>query len=171
LGQEKTYIIPQTHDENPWRAQGLIHLVPPANLIETVTVAEGLELGLAEFGRNGIPGDTVPSGFGHFVHLAALDKVLGDLVLLEASNDARKIKKVRKWCFWLRYNSPEEGVGNLRELRARVNRLTLAVEIFGTHAVGIEIAAYPELILTFNNAMKGMHQPLGSQSPLNRSSE
>lgn len=83
-------VVPDGHDENHRHAQGRIELGEAADLCEAVAVAEHLELRGAELGRDvGVVGrDAVPLGAGDLDLLAVLDEELGELVFLEAGDDA-----------------------------------------------------------------------------------
>jgi len=83
-------VVPDGHDEHHGHGEGLVELVEAADVGEAVVVAEGLELVRAELGRDGgaVLGDAVEGRGRDLDLLATLDDELGDLVGLEAGDDA-----------------------------------------------------------------------------------
>ena len=134
-------IVPDGHDQDHGHAQGRVELVEAAHLGEAVAVVEGLELRAAELGRDGggVRRDTLDVGSGDLNLLAVLDEELGELVLLEAGDDAVGMSVLMVGL------CEEKGdavwkTGNIRELLAGIDGLALAVEVGVAHAVRVVVA-------------------------------
>jgi hypothetical protein len=89
-GKQRTYIIPDGHDEHHGNGEGLVQLVEAANLRKAVAVIKGLEHGRAKLGGDGgaVLREAVPLGGRDLDLLSVLDEELGELVLLEPGHDA-----------------------------------------------------------------------------------
>ena len=114
--KKNTYVVPDGHDEDHGHAKGGFELRETTNLGEAVAVAEGLELGGAEFGRDVAGGREALIGRGgNRDLLAVLHEELGELAGLELGDDGK--------------------------LLAGVDLEALAVEVVVAHAVGVVVAA------------------------------
>lgn len=89
-GRKRTYVVPDGHNQDHGNGESGVELIEAADLGEAVAVVKGLELGCAELGGDGagVAGDAIDLGGGDLDLLAVLDKELGELVLLEARDDA-----------------------------------------------------------------------------------
>lgn len=84
-----TYVVPDGHDEDHGNPEGVVHLLEAADLLEAVAVVEHIEHGGAELGGDlAAVGHALPRRRRDLDLAAVLDEVLGELVLLEAGDDA-----------------------------------------------------------------------------------
>ena len=89
-GRSIAYIIPDGHNQDHGDAESFVERAEAADLLEAIAVVKGNGGGAAELRGEGagVAGDAVDSGRGDFDLLAVLDEELGELVVLEAGDDA-----------------------------------------------------------------------------------
>lgn len=88
VGEIKTHIIPDRHDEYHWHLEGLVELWESTHLGESISVAKDAELVCAELRSNSTTVGNPVVRRGRNLDLGSiLDKKLCNLVLLKSCNN------------------------------------------------------------------------------------